>query len=146
MIVGVLATCHTQYTSDSSICFYLFNRTTLQVFVTYLTGALYVHTLWFYKHQRDNRVRSKLFVASYVYWTVHHLDSWIKIDQLDVTCFIISLFTAHHVSNVSTSIFRSLRLIVYLFDVLYCSVSIDVLANAKSLSLQSNTTHQINTQ
>ena len=37
--------------------------------------------------------------------------SWIKIDQLDVTCFIISLFTAQHVSNVSTSIFRSLRLI-----------------------------------
>ena len=30
---------------------------------------------------------------SYVYWIVRHLDSWIKIDQLDVTCFIISLFT-----------------------------------------------------
>ena len=38
--------------------------------------------------------------------------NWIKIDQLDVTCFIISLFTAQHVSNVSTFIFRSLRLIV----------------------------------
>jgi len=33
------------------------------VFVTYLTGALYVHPLWFYKHQHDNRVPSKLFVA-----------------------------------------------------------------------------------
>ena len=32
----------------------------------------------------------------------------IKIDQLDVTCFIISLFTAQHVSNVSTSILREL--------------------------------------
>jgi len=42
-------------------------------------------------------------------------------DQLDVTCFIISLFTAQHVSNVSTSIFRSLRLIVDLFHVLYLS-------------------------
>ena len=41
MTVGVLTTCHTQYTSDSSICIFLFNRTTLQVFVTYLTGALY---------------------------------------------------------------------------------------------------------
>ena len=50
LIVGVLTTCHTQYTSDSSICIFLFNRTTLQVFVTYLTGALYVHHLWFYKH------------------------------------------------------------------------------------------------
>jgi len=37
---------------------FLFNRTTLQVFVTYLTGALYVHPLSFYKHQHDNRVRS----------------------------------------------------------------------------------------
>ena len=40
---------------------------------------------------------------------------WIKTDQLDVTCFIISLFTAQHVSNVSTSIFRSLRLICSYF-------------------------------
>ena len=29
----------------------------------------------------------------------------------DVTCFIISIFNAQHVSDVSTSIFRSLRLI-----------------------------------
>jgi hypothetical protein len=58
MIVRVLTTCHTQHTSDSSICIFLFNRTTLQVFVTYRTGALYVHFLWFYKHQHDNRVHS----------------------------------------------------------------------------------------
>jgi len=48
---------------------------------------------------------------SYVYWTVHHLYSWIKRDQLDVICFIISLFTAQHVLDVNTSILRSLRLI-----------------------------------
>jgi len=48
---------------------------------------------------------------SYVYWTMHHLDSSIKRDQLDVTCFIISLFNAQHVSDVLTSILRSLRLI-----------------------------------
>jgi len=58
MIVGVLTTCHTQYTWDRSVCIFLFNRTTLHVFATYLTGALYVHHLWFYKHQHDNRVRS----------------------------------------------------------------------------------------
>jgi len=58
MTVGVLTTCHTQYTWDSSICIFLFNRTTLQVFVTYLTGTPYVQPLWFYKHQHDNRVRS----------------------------------------------------------------------------------------
>jgi len=56
MIVGVLTTCHTQYTWDSSICIFLFNRTTLQAFVTYLTGALYVHPLWFYKHQHASQV------------------------------------------------------------------------------------------
>ena len=39
----------------------------------------------------------KLWYEIYVYWTVHHLDSWIKIDQFDVTCFIIWLFTAQHV-------------------------------------------------
>ena len=60
-------------------------------------------------------------IDSYVYWTVHHLDNSIKIDQLDVTRFIISLFTAQRVSNVSTSIFKSLRLTVDLFHVLYCT-------------------------
>jgi len=40
---------------------------------------------------------------SYVYWTVHHLDSWVKRDQLDVTCFVISLLNAQHVSDVNTS-------------------------------------------
>ena len=68
MIVRVLTTCHTQYTSDSSICIFLFNGTTLQVFVTCPIGALYVHPLWFYKHQHDNRVRSKLFVACQRWW------------------------------------------------------------------------------
>jgi len=38
-IVRGLTTCHTQYTWNSSSCFLLFNRTTLQDFVTYLTGA-----------------------------------------------------------------------------------------------------------
>jgi len=42
MIIGVLTTCHTQYTWDRSMCIFLFNRTTLQVLVTYLRGALYV--------------------------------------------------------------------------------------------------------
>jgi hypothetical protein len=68
MIVRVLTTCHTQYTWDSSMCIFLFNRTTLQVFVTYLTGALYVHPLWFYKHLHNSRVRSKLFVACQRWW------------------------------------------------------------------------------
>ena len=68
MTAGVLTTCHTQYTWDRSTCIFLFNRIP-QVFVTYLRGALYVHPLWFYKHQQDNRVRSKLFVACQRWWS-----------------------------------------------------------------------------
>jgi hypothetical protein len=75
MIVGVLTTCHTQYAWDRSICIFLFNRTTLQVFVTYLTGALYVHLLWLYKHQHDNRVRSKLFIACHRWWFQWRFDA-----------------------------------------------------------------------
>jgi len=64
----------------------------------------------------------------YVYWTVHHLDSWIKRDEIDVTCGIISLFNAQHVSDVNTSIFRRLRLICWViswvvllwYDVCWC--------------------------
>jgi len=65
---------------------------------------------------------------------VRHLDSSIQIDQHDVTRFIISPFTAQHVSNVSTSILRSLRLTVDLFHVLYFSVRIEVLALASLFS------------
>jgi hypothetical protein len=53
MIVGVLTTYHTQYTWVSIIYIFLFNRTTLQV-VQYLTGAIYVHPLWFYRHQHHH--------------------------------------------------------------------------------------------
>ena len=77
MIVRVLTTCHTQYTWDRRICiFYLIEEQSK--FVTYLTGALYVHPLWFYKHQHDNRVRSKLFVAYQWWWFLlqAHPVSW----------------------------------------------------------------------
>jgi hypothetical protein len=67
--VSFLTTCHTKYTWDWRICiFFLFNRTTFYIFVTYLTGALYVHPSWFHKHQHDNHVRSKLFVACQRWW------------------------------------------------------------------------------
>ena len=38
------------------------------------------------------------------------------LDELDVTCLIISLFNAQHVSNVSTSILRSLWLICWVIS------------------------------
>ena len=74
---------------------------------------------------------------SYYLWTVlfvlffEFADlRWIKRDQLDVTCFIISLFNAQHVSDVNTYILRSLQLICWViswvvllwFDVCWCYV------------------------
>ena len=38
-------------------------------------------------------------------------NNWVKRDQLDGTCFVITLFSAQHVSDVNTSILRSLQLI-----------------------------------
>ena len=86
---------------------------------------------------------------SYVNWTVHHLDSWIKRDQLDVACFIISLFNDQHVSDVNTPILRSLRLICWViswvvflwFDVSWCYVVVwlgwcGIRMQAEALGLQ----------
>jgi len=80
-------------------------------------------------HREHCKKWETIFVR-YVYWTVHHLDSWVKRDQLDVTCFVISLFNAQHVSDVNTSILRSLRLMCWViswvvllwFDVCWCYV------------------------
>ena len=93
----------------------------------------------------------------YVYWTVHHLDNWIKRDQLDVTCFIISLFNAQHVSDINTSIPRSLRLICWViswvvllwFDVCWCYVVVWLWLcgiRMQAEALQNNTTHEITQQ
>ena len=57
---------------------------------------------------------------------VIQLGGVVSLRRLKHCMFIISLFTDEHVSNVSTSIFRSLRLIVDLFHVLYCSGSMCV--------------------
>ena len=49
--------------------------------------------------------------SSYVYWTVHHCDSRRIRDQLDVTSYVLfNFFYAQHVSDINTSIIKSLRL------------------------------------
>jgi len=93
---------------------------------------------------------------SNVYWTIYHLDSWIKRDQLDVTCFFISLFNAQHVSDVNTSILKSLRLICWVISwaVLLWFMHIDVtlwfgwggVVSVCRLQNQNNTTHDITQQ
>jgi len=92
---------------------------------------------------------------SYVYWAVHHLDGWIKRNQLDVTCSIISLFTALHVSDINTPILRRLRLIgwviscvvLFWFDVRWCYVVVWMgWCGVVSTLNQNNTTHEITHQ
>jgi len=51
-----------------------------------------------------------------VVWFPIFICNWVKRDQLDVTCFIISLFNAQHVSDVNTSILRSLLLICWVIS------------------------------
>jgi len=71
-----------------------------------------------------------LSISSLHFFYITLCVSWIKRDQLDGTCFIISLFNAQHVSDVNTSILRSLRLICWViswvvlfwFDVCWCYV------------------------
>ena len=63
-------------------------------------------------------------------FTVKTAEIWIMRGQLDATSFIISLFNSQHVSDVNTSILRSLRLICWViswvvllwFDVCWCYI------------------------
>ena len=61
---------------------------------------------------------------------MHHLDSWVKRNQLDVTCFIISLYNAPHVLDVNTSILKNLRLKCWVISwvTLICKEEVFVLA------------------
>jgi len=60
---------------------------------------------------------------SYVYWTVHHCDSWRIRNQLDITCYYVlfHFFYAQHVSDINTSIIRSLRLFYFITTLVVCS-------------------------
>ena len=86
--------------------------------------------LWFSSHCAMKNVNFVIKVKVLCLLDLHHLASWIKRDQLDVTCFIISLFNAQRVSDINTSILRSLWLICWViswvvllwFDVCRCYV------------------------
>jgi len=78
---------------------------TLHVLSVYLHGQIYFQV----SHQCYSWILWDLITDT---WTVFEMleihskktsshSSWIKRDQLDVTCFIISLFTAQHVSDVN---------------------------------------------
>ena len=67
-----------------------------------LSITIFLHTSWQYRkkwliEQHSFHVlflsfrRTKYSRLFYVYWTVHHCDSWRIKDQLDVTCYFISL-------------------------------------------------------
>ena len=86
----------------------IFGKTLLNINCVFISSTNFV---WNISHSKNNSVRyyhkrTYIFMwstgYSYVYRTVHHLDGWIKRDQLDVTCFFISLFDGQHVSDVNT--------------------------------------------
>ena len=62
------------------------------------------------------RSSRSLFIDSSPFCKHKGLTSWVKRDQLDVICFIISLFNAQHVSDVNTAILRSLRLMCWVIS------------------------------
>ena len=94
--------------------------------------ALAKRFLWVCAGDHNQRPKIMFFVTfdtKYICLSdLHHLDSRIKRDQLGATCFFISLFNAQHISDVNTSILRSLRLICWViwwvvllwFDVCWC--------------------------
>ena len=112
--LGVLTTCHTQYTWGGSICIFLFNWTTPHIYLTYLTGALYVHPLWFYKHQHENPVRSKLFVACQRFAVRRHL-SKLRSKRWNVQV----LHTAYHKRKLRISRYIGLTIYSYLKCIVY---------------------------
>ena len=59
--------------------------------------------------KEEQQARNPKFDMNYIYQD--RTICWVKRDKLDATCFIITLFSAQHVSDVNTSILRSLRLI-----------------------------------
>ena len=60
---------------------------------------------------------------SFVYRTVHHCDSWRIRDQLDVANYYVlfHFFCAQHISDINTSIIRSLRLFYCITTLVVCS-------------------------
>ena len=47
-----------------------------------------MHPLWFYKHQHDNRVRSKLFVACQRWWFHGGSDSYVQFRDTHAPCLL----------------------------------------------------------
>jgi hypothetical protein len=69
---------------------------------------------------------AKTYLSFYVYWTVHHLDSRIKRDQLDVTCFLFPYLMLNMFRMLTHPSSGTCDLCVELFHVLYCSGSMCV--------------------
>jgi len=89
---------------------------------------LYINTIPVFRVVLSLSFSLRVCMELHILGTSNKTSCWIKIGQLDVTCFIISLLNIQHVSNVNTSILRSLRLICRViswvvllwFDVCWC--------------------------
>jgi len=73
-------------------------KNVLKIYLNYVTYQLQLKCYIYNTCSKFNDVGFLLFIKSqftinesYVYWAVHHCDSWRIKDQLDVTCYFISL-------------------------------------------------------
>jgi len=60
----------------------------LSIYILTAAGT-YKYTCWNWFICKAKSFVKTVTAESYAYWTVHHLDIWIMVDQLDDTCFII---------------------------------------------------------
>ena len=77
-------------------CFYQTTSNTLKMVMDSVPEAsrkLHIRTRLSVRENMIEFCRRESF-KTHVYWTVYLLDTWIKRDQIDVTCLIISLFNA----------------------------------------------------
>ena len=84
----------------------------------WLGGIMYLFCSWkydIYMHVSNSCLQS------YVYRTVHHLDSWIKRDQLDVPCFLFHYLMLNVFRMLIHPSSGACDLFVELFRGLYCS-------------------------
>ena len=84
------------------------------------------HHLPCYPITENTRHLLELLIQSYIYCTVHHLDSWIKRDQLDVTCFLFNYLMLNMFRMLIHPPSGACDLFVELFHGLYCSGSMCV--------------------
>jgi len=67
---------------------------------------------------------TQIILKSYVYWTMHHCNSWWLTDQLMSLAILFHFLCAQHVSDINISIIRTLRLCCWITTLLIVLFSV----------------------